>query len=116
MKPRILRVFTLLALVGGFFPHSVRAETSAPPIAGEMVYEGRLQSMQTIEERTSLQFANGDILEVPKVADELHSGDVVRIYKTDQGTTAHLWKKAANIPPTLDENALAPLVQFSVGQ
>jgi hypothetical protein len=126
MKPIIftpmrgfLRLLILLLLAEFACVHLVAAETSmasAPPGASEPAYEGRLRSIQVEGEGASLQFANGDILDVPHVPDALVPGDIVRVYKTDQGYMARLWKHSDLAMPSLDENALAPLVQFNIGK
>lgn len=119
MKPSILKLFALLVIAecACVPPASAVTNTVPAPLgATAPAYEGRLRSIQVEGEGASLQFANGDVLDIPNVPDVLVPGDIVRVYKTEKGYTARLWKHSDLALPSLDENALAPLVQFNVGK
>ena len=70
------------------------------------VYEGTLSSSKAVGALTSLEFTDGKLFEVAKAPSALTPGDVIRIYKTDTGYEAHLWKASptptmpAATPPT----------------
>ncbi len=54
--------------------------------------KGRLKSSQAVGALVSLWFADGKQFEVSKAPSKLVPGDVVRIYKVENGYEAHLWK------------------------
>jgi hypothetical protein len=73
------------------------------------VYEGHLQSAKQIGALTAIQFADGKSFEVVEYPSSLVPGDVVRIYKTDKGYIAHLWKASkGQIPPGVLPEGSAP--------
>src|SRR5947209_7484333 len=63
-------------------------------------YEGQLRASQQIGPMTSLQFADGRIIDVSEAPAGLEFGDTVRVYRTDDGYIAHLWHSAAEEPPS----------------
>jgi len=73
-------------------------------------YEGKLKSVHQIGPMTSLQFADGETIDVSKAPAGLSAGDIVRVYQTEKGDQAHLWRSAAKEVPSAEENALAPVV------
>ena len=69
-------------------------------------YEGPLQSIQRIGALTAIQFADGGpIFDVVQAPTGLLRGDIVRIYKTEAGYVAHLWRRPegpatfSDVPP-----------------
>ena len=74
------------------------------------VYEGQLRSVKTVGAMTSLQFTDGKIMDVSKAPAALLSGDVVRVYKIDNGFAAHLWRSAEDMSNSAEANTLAPLI------
>lgn len=59
---------------------------------GKPDFEGRLQSSKAIGKMYALQFEDGSYYDVSRAPEGLQPGDVVRIYKTDKGYEAHLWR------------------------
>src|ERR1700687_3099333 len=55
------------------------------------IFEGHLKSSQRVGALVALQFSNGQSFEVAECPATLVPGDVVRIYKIDNGFSAHLW-------------------------
>ncbi len=73
------------------------------------VYEGHLQSAKRIGALTAIQFTDGQSFEVVEYPSSLVPGDVVRIYKTEKGYVAHLWKASkGQIPPGVLPEGSAP--------
>jgi len=85
-----------------------KIDMAAEHIASDKpVYEGRLTSSQVVGPMVSLQFADGQIYEVAQTPATFVPGDIVRIYKTDKGYEAHLWKASKDqVLPT--GSGLAP--------
>ncbi len=75
-------------------------------------YEGQLRSVKRVGAMTSLQFTDGKIMDVSKAPAALLSGDVVRVYKTDDIYVAHLWRSAETMA-NAEANTLAPLIPTS---
>ncbi len=73
-------------------------------------YEGTLISLQKIGPMTSLQFADGQVIDVAKAPAGLSSGDIVRVYPDEHDYEAHLWRHARQVLPSAEANALAPAV------
>ena len=68
------------------------------------VYEGRISSAKRVGALYSLQFEGGQTYEAYLAPPALVPGDVVRVYKTDKGYEAHLWRESKDVtlppPPT----------------
>jgi hypothetical protein len=56
-------------------------------------YEGRLDSAQQVGPMVALQFIGGTYYDVVEAPPGLSHGDIVRIYKVENGYKAHLWKR-----------------------
>lgn len=74
---------------------SERLESSRPE------YEGTVSSAKRIGAMTALQFMDGKLYDVSDCPAHLVSGDIVRVYKTENGYDAHLWKSRDNHIPVL---------------
>jgi len=61
---------------------------------GNLVYEGQLQIARRVGSMTALQFKDGNYFDVSDASPALYEGDVVRIYSTDDGYDARLWRSA----------------------
>jgi hypothetical protein len=57
-------------------------------------YEGRLEAARPFGSMTALQFADGRFFDVSEAPEALVPGDTVRIYKTETGYAARLWRPA----------------------
>jgi len=82
---------------------STHADASVPA-----AYEGRLVTSKRIGSMTALQFSDGQIFNVSSAPDGLAPGDTLRLYKSDDGLVAHIWKLAPENAAA--QNALAPLI------
>jgi hypothetical protein len=71
---------------------------------GDLVYEGELQVSRRVGSMTALEFKDGNYYDVADASAALYEGDVVRIYKTENGYQARLWRSEAN---ALKKNAPA---------
>lgn len=60
---------------------------------GSMVHEGKVKVARPIGSMTSIQFENGTVFDVREAPPALRPGDLVRIYKDEEGIyDARLWK------------------------
>jgi len=65
------------------------------------IYEGTLVSSKRVGALVSMQFVDGQLFEVSKAPVALAPGDIIRIYKIENGYEAHLWKASTEkIVPT----------------
>jgi hypothetical protein len=98
-RPRALSTFVLLSLLLGaagcsnldtmgrkLDMVSERMGTAKP------VYEGRLRSAQRVGALYALLFTDGQEFDVADCPATLQPGDIVRLYNTDNGLEAHLWR------------------------
>jgi len=65
---------------------------------GKPEYEGKVQAVRRIGAMTSLEFADGSFYDVEEAPRALVQGDTVRIYKTDEGYEALVWKAKEDGP------------------
>jgi hypothetical protein len=63
---------------------------------GDLVYEGKLTVARRVGDMVALQFKDGNYYDVANASAALYEGDVVRIYKTDDGYEARLWRSEAS--------------------
>ena len=113
---KVFRVIALLAATcGAIGCSSIDRMGRKMDIASEHVdfdkpvYEGHLQTAKRVGALTALQFTDGQSFEVVEYPSSLVPGDVVRIYKTDKGYVAHLWKASkGQVPPGVLPEGSAP--------
>jgi hypothetical protein len=61
------------------------------------VYEGHIKSAERIGAMVALQFSDGKEFDVADCPSTLVPGDIVRVYKTENGFTAHLWSSRPSL-------------------
>jgi len=59
---------------------------------GRAVVEGRVQDLRRVGSMISIELTNGAVYDVAEAPAGLIVGDVIRIYKTENGFEAHLWR------------------------
>src|SRR6187431_3269862 len=97
-----IQYMTLLALIVGATGCTsmnrlgVRMDQAVTRVTepGPLVYEGRLEEIQVYGAMTSMYLSGGKLYDVAVAPLGLKLGDVVRIYKTEKGLEARLWKVA----------------------
>src|SRR5439155_13990366 len=108
MSPiQAIKTIALLAAFGGVLGCSnIESVSRHMDIASEHidfdkpVYEGHLQAAKRVGAMIALQFMDGQSFEAVECPSMLVPGDVVRIYKTEKGYIAHLWKSSkSQLPP-----------------
>ncbi len=55
-------------------------------------FEGRIEAVERVGAMTAIQFEGGQQYAVIEAPPALVRGDIVRIYKTEKGLEAHLWR------------------------
>jgi hypothetical protein len=75
--------------------------------ADKPAYEGKVAALQKVGPMTSLQLEHGVYIDVSEAPVGLAVGDTVRVYKTDNGFVAHIWKIPAEESPSPESEALA---------
>ena len=61
---------------------------------GKHEFEGVLVAARPFGAMTAMQFENGHVYDVDFTSPGLQRGDIVRLYKTEKGYTARLWKRS----------------------
>jgi hypothetical protein len=76
--------------------------------SAQPVYVGHLKSARRVGSMVALQFSDGQYFDVRQCPSALLPGDVVRIYKTDNGYEAHLWRSSQGQLQAAGESQPAP--------
>jgi hypothetical protein len=95
------KLILIAGMVGMMGCDSVNRATAKLDMAGAHMgeydhpeFEGRIVTAKRIGDMTSIQFVGGRYFDVESASPGLVPGDTVRIYRTETGLEAHLWKAA----------------------
>jgi hypothetical protein len=67
---------------------------------GRPVYEGQLLAQRKVGSMTAMEFVGGQYYDVAEASRSLFPGDIIRIYETDRGYEARLWRSVESASKT----------------
>jgi hypothetical protein len=98
-KIGLVGMLTVLSGCAGMERFGTKVDMAANRLAqaGTLEYEGELESSHRVGAMVSLQFVSGRFFDVNQAPHGLVRGDIVRIYLTDKGYVASMWKSHESV-------------------